>query len=239
MNKKLILTLKVASVTALIAFLFLFSACALTFPPDWEDYDYQPIRIILKINPDDAQVIFNGKWIGDAYEFSTYKTAIKLNSRNNELIIKREGYIEEVIDLNRYRSDDVTIRLDLRRDLDYRESTKSEQKPIPKTKPVERKNTEVYQPKTETPPPTVPQEESSVIDAKIVELSLHVLPEESSIYLNGKFLGISPEGGKIENLRLKQGKYSIEVVKPGYKTYKKEWEFKNPKATLTISLEKE
>ena len=64
-------------------------------------------------------------------------------------------------------------------------------------------------------------EEKKEIPDAYVNVILEVYPEESSIYIDGKFWGISPEGKQIKNLRLKPGKHTLEIVKPGYKTYKK------------------
>ena len=57
-----------------------------------------------------------------------------------------------------------------------------------------------------------------------VNIVLEVSPTESSIYIDGKFWGISPANKKIENLRLKPGSYTLDVVKPGYRSYRKKLE---------------
>jgi hypothetical protein len=217
---------------SILMFIIIFSSCTLHIPYDW-DWESRGIRVRLLVEPDDANVLLNGKWIGEAYEFATFKTAIRLASRNNEIIVKKEGYLEEVIDLYKYYSMDITIRFKLIKDEDYTgpiKPTKPGKKPKPK-----------YTPKTE-PPEKTPQDlteksqELTVVEP--VEVFLEVLPEESSIYLNGKFWGISPKGGKIENFRLKPGKYTLEVLKPGYQTFEKELNVKDKKINLSIKLVK-
>ncbi len=225
--------------------LVMFTSCALTFPYDWDsDYEYQQYKIVLKVDPDDAQVILNGKWIGDAYEFSTSDTAIKLSSRNSEIVIKREGFIEEVVNLHDYSSHNITVRLKLQPDTDteYRGTVKDKPaaKPLPtKVKPVDTEKKTGYTPKPEPEKKTpMPAEDiTEAVSVKTVEVGLEIQPLESSIYFNGKFWGISPESGKIQNLRLKPGKYTLEVVKPGYKTFKKELEVKDQTVSLCIKLE--
>jgi len=104
----------------------------------------------------------------------------------------------------------------------------------PATPPeYEAKTAEVKEIPEETTTPDTPE------PVKVPSITLTVSPDESSIYLNGKFWGISPKGGKIENLRLPPGKYLLEVVKPGYKTYKNELEVGNQKITMMIILAKE
>jgi hypothetical protein len=71
-----------------------------------------------------------------------------------------------------------------------------------------------------------------------VNVTLQIEPKEAAIYLNGKFWGISPESGTIGNLRLEPGKYTLEVVKPGYQSIKKELEVKDQALKLIIKLEK-
>lgn len=209
---------KVLYVFVLIV-IFMLSACALHIPPydlDWESPVY---RIRLLVDPDDAVVLVNGRMKGYSYEFSTWNSALRLASRNNEVIVKKEGYVEEPIDLYNYYSRKITVRLKLLKDNDL-------------TRPVSRS-------KPPKPPKQMP--EGPIVEkapVKTVDVFLEILPEEASIYLNGKFWGISPRSGKIENLRLKPGKYSLEVVKPGYKAYKKELKVVDKKLKLFIKLQK-
>ncbi|UCH98397.1 MAG: PEGA domain-containing protein [Candidatus Aminicenantes bacterium] len=227
----------VSNALLIVSLIFVFSACTFHFPYDW-DWDYSEYRVILKVEPDDAHVLLNGKWIGEAYEFSTYASALRLKSRRNELIIKKEGYVEEAIDLYDYDTRKIVIQLKLLKDKDYTGPAKSK-KPARKAKPEEAEKKPGYKAKTEPVKelPPEPKEESKQL-VKPVDVILEIHPEESSIYLNGKFWGISPKEGKIENLRLKPGQYTLEVVKPGYQDYKREIEVKEQKLDLIIKLEK-
>lgn len=217
---------------SILTFIIIFSSCTLHIPYDW-GWESQGIRVRLLVEPDDANVLLNGKWIGEAYEFAAFKTAIRLASRNNEIIVKKEGYLEEVIDLYQYYSRDITIRLKLHEDKDYTGPIKPKE-PGKKPKPE-------YTPKTEPPektPQDLAEKSPELTAAEPVEVFLEILPEEASIYLNGKFWGISPKGGKIENFRLKPGKYTLEVLKPGYRTFEKELDVKDKKINLSIKLVK-
>ena len=192
--------------------IFLLPGCTIHFPFDY-DYNQQDLKVVLKIDPDNAEILVNGRFIGEAYEFSTHEAALRLSSRDNEIVVKKKGYIEEDIDLyefdfiktnsGRY----ITINLALRKDKDLKVD-----KPEYTPKTVKEKE----------PPKEAELDESLIIKSKLVIVKLEVLPEESSIYINGKFWGIAPEKGQIENLRLKAGKYTIEVIKPGFKSYKKQ-----------------
>ncbi|MCK4762144.1 MAG: PEGA domain-containing protein [Candidatus Aminicenantes bacterium] len=203
----------------------IFSACTFHFPYDTQE-TYRNVHVVFKVTPDDAAILLNGRYIGDAYEFSTPDSALGLSSKRNEIIVKREGYIEEVVNLYEYDARNITIRLKMREEKGFVRETGKEKvrhKPIARTV----KEKEV----TEAPP----EEERTKF--KSVKLTLEIEPEESSIYLDGKFWGISPAKGKIVNLKLKAGAYMLEIVKPGYKPYKKKLELADQEELkLTIRL---
>lgn len=222
----------------LVSLIVSFSACTFHFPYDYWDWDYSEYRVILKVEPDDAQVLLNGKWIGEAYEFSTNTSALRLSSRNNELVIKKEGYVEEAIDLYEYNTRKIVIRLKLLKDKDYTGPIKSK-KPGKKVTPQEAERKPGYKAKTEPEKELPPEPEEEIKESvKPIDVILEIQPEEASIYLNGKFWGIVPRDEKIENLRLEPGKYTLEVVKPGYQDYKKEIDVKEKKLRIFIKLEK-
>jgi hypothetical protein len=224
----------------LIAGLMTISACTIHFPYEIYD-DFGPIRVIFKVQPDDAKILLNGKFIGEAYEFSNNESALKLASRRNELIVKREGYVEEEVHLDHYSTNKITVRLTMNPEREYRRPTHAPKaEPIPKE---DKKPESAYTPKTlqEKTPPKEPVELEKV-ERKVMKripVTIEISPAETAIYLDGKFWGISPESGKIENLRLKPGTYKIEAIKPGYKTYKKDLVIKNQEdVTIKIKLEK-
>ncbi|MDQ1355009.1 MAG: hypothetical protein QG657_5318, partial [Acidobacteriota bacterium] len=202
---------------------------------------YSDYRVVLVVNPDDADVLLDGKFIGAAYEFAA-AAPLRLHSRNHELVIKKEGYTEEVVNLSSYSGPDITIRVKLLQDRsNYQAPAKartgeepkpkpsmSEYKPVPKVEPVKE-------------PPTTTEEEMEETSTKKLEsvnVTLEIQPKEAAIYLNGKFWGISPENGVIKNLRLEPGKYTLEIVKPGYQSIKKELDVKDQAVKLIFKLEK-
>lgn len=203
--------------------IFLFSACAIHFPFLYEDYE--PCRIVFHIDPDDAQILLNGRFVGEAYEFATPSSALMLRSRRNEIVIRRDGFMELEINLYDYPNQNITIEKSLRRERAGGPATAPE---VPaESKPIPRKET-VREPEEELPQTSL--EEPAV-------LSLTISPDDSSIYINGKFWGIVPIGGKIENLRLKPEKYTIQIVKPGFKYYEKNLSLTNgQKLNLEINL---
>lgn len=218
----------------MLLLILLSSACTVHVPYGW-DMDYREYRVILRVLPDDADVLLDGKFIGAAYEFSDPGSALRLHSKNHELVIKKKGYVEEVIDLYDYSTRDITIRLKLLRDRKYYSSIKKPRKKI------EKKAKSEYIPKTEPekkPPPAPKPEEETTKIKEPVNVTLEISPKESSIYLDGRFWGISPESGRIDNLRLKPGQYTLDVVKPGYKSCKKKLDVKDKNIKLIIKLEK-
>jgi hypothetical protein len=223
-------------ISFLLPVLFLISlsaACTLNFPYDVMD-DYDGVYVIMKIVPDDADVLLNGKFIGAAYEFSTSRSALHLASRQNELVFKKKGYVEEPADLRSYSSRNITLTINL-------EPEAGETAPETEaTKIPDKKADEAYKAKSETPPPPPPAEKpDSTKEHFLTSVILTVTPAESAIYIDGKFWGLAPEQGKIESLHLKPGKYVFEAFKPGFSAYKKEVAVpKQEKFNLTIALQK-
>jgi len=224
--------------TYLLIFLVIlsFSACIMRFPEIYkDDYEFGSYRIILHVNPEDAHVLLNGRFVGEAYEFSTYESALKLRSTANSLVIKKKGFVEEEIDLSDYHQRKIEINLALKTD-PYFYTEKVGRKPPAPLKPVkesDRKYKVLKEKKIPNEVPDVPK----VTDFATIDLT--VKPAESSIYLDGKFWGVSPDEGKITNFNLEKGKHKIEVVKPGYKTATKSVTIlKNRKIKISIVLEK-
>ncbi|MEN8154472.1 MAG: PEGA domain-containing protein [Acidobacteriota bacterium] len=220
--------MKKLSYMIVISLILVFSACSFHFPVDWdEDFGYRNYRVILKIDPDDAHVLLNGKFIGEAYEFSQKESALKIRSKKNELVVKKEGFREELIDLEKYGSKNITVQLTLKRDELYKVSEKQTAPPPPE------KPSEKYKVVKEKDIPK--NEEKSTRSITFSKVTLTIAPEDSSIYLDGKFWGVAPANGIISNFNLKKGKHRIEVLKPGYKTIVKIVEVSGKK-DLQISI---
>jgi hypothetical protein len=214
-------------------FISLGIACTIHFPFDMLD-DYEGVTVTMKIVPDDADVLLNGKFIGVAYEFSSPRSALRLASRLNELVFKKEGYREESVDLRTHASRTITLRLNLEE-----RSLKTAAEAPAKSLPADA-NDEAYKAESETSPP-LPADEKTAPEKNrfLATVVLTVAPDETALYIDGKFWGVAPEGGKIENLRLEPGKYLFEAFKPGYQNYKKEISVpKQVKFSLDIALQK-
>lgn len=199
---------------AIFAIILLLPACSFHFPSDWDsEYSYGDYSIVLKVNPDDAHVLLNGKFIGEAYEFSTRASALKIRSKKNELVIKKQGYIEEEIDLDKYNMRRITITMDLQPDMvSVRKTvTKGEVTPPPPP-PKEEKEYKVVK-EIKVPKGELKSSTSGIFSRVLLEIG----PADSSIYVDGKFWGVAPENGIINNFNLQKGKHRIEVLKPGYK----------------------
>jgi len=202
-----------------LGLVFLLSACGIYWD-ELIDVQHPPVRVVFKIEPDDAQILLNGRFIGEAYEFRTWDSALELLSKHNEIIIKREGYVEEVVDLFDYATARITVAIALKKIRDDAVA------PAPAVPPAE-PSAEPAEPPAYTATPAPPEEpakeavEEEVATVKTARIHLEVVPTESAIYLNGRFWGIAPEGGRIDNLRLEPGEYTLEVTKPGYAPAKK------------------
>jgi hypothetical protein len=214
----------VFSVCVLVAFLT--PACAFHFPYDWGQ-DEEGCSVVMKVTPDDAEVLLNGKLIGYAYEFSKWSAALRLSSRHNELVVRKAGLGEETIDLSQYRTRRVSLQFDL--------TVPKPGQPVP----ADAKSQEAYIAKSESVKPLKGIEPAEKELAPAVPVALAITPAEAAIYVNGQFWGVSPDKGRIENQKWKPGAYVIEVFKAGYKPQKKEITLAKDKIEITISLEKQ
>ncbi len=209
------------------------AACTINLPYDMID-DYDGVYVLMKVAPDDADVLLNGRFIGCAYEFSTPRSVLRLASRQNELIFRKKGFSEEAVDLRSYSSRNITLKIDLKTQT-AEVGTEAGDKGIPV-----RETDEAYAAKSEIPPPPPAAEKPSAAEERFLStVVLTVTPAESAIYIDGKFWGLAPVQGKIENLRLQPGKYVFEAFKPGFKVFKKEITVpKQEQFTLAIALQK-
>jgi hypothetical protein len=224
---------KISILLPVLFFISLGVACTINVPYDVMD-DYDGVYVIMKIVPDDADVLLNGRFIGAAYEFSSSKSALRLASRENELVFKKKGYFEEAVDLRSYSSRNITLKINLELQTG-KAASETAHKDIP-----DQKADEAYAAETEAPPPPPPAEKQNATEERfLTSIILTVTPAETAIYIDGKFWGLAPEGGKIENLRLKPGTYAFEAFKPGFNVFKKQVVVpKQEKFALTIVLQK-
>ena len=205
----------------LMIVVILTTSCTVYIPHETEYVapDSYRLDIILNIYPEDAKVIVDGRFVGEAYEFSTERTSLRVEKRSTSIIIKKQGFMEESIDLKKYGNGVAKISIDLRRD---RGTAPSD---APKVSPLK------PEAKTASAIPTEKEKEIAKREA-IIEKSgktpevfiykLKIKPSASAIYIDGKFWGTSPADGMvINNMRLTKGEHKIDIFKPGYKKYSK------------------
>ncbi len=214
-----------------------FSACSITFP-DSPFYDYRPYRIILQVEPSFAEVFVDGHYVGQAYEFSSERTSLRLASRRTEVLLALPGYQDEFVDLRAYSSRMVTVRLVMVPEPGTVPTTES--RPAIQT-PAENETAYQFSEIEAKEPP--PDADPMLDPARYTEVVLLVNVEDASIYVNGVFWGLSPAGGRIENARLALGKNLFEVFKPGYQAFRREFTVNAPekegqKREIVIELQK-
>lgn len=190
---------------ALAALAGLFAACAIHVPW-WMTGDYDGVRVVLDVSPDDADVLLNGRYIGAAYEYAAPASPLRLASRANELAFRKKGFREQVVDLSGYPSRRITVKIELQPD----ESASAGE---PAAAPVADR---AYEAQSEPLPP-LPQEEPAPAPGRfLTEVELALAPEESALYIDGRFWGLAPAQGKTLFLRLPPGTYEFAAFKPGY-----------------------
>lgn len=224
----------------MLIFVVLPAACTIHVPYDW-DREYREFRVVLLVEPDDADVLLDGKFIGEAYEFATDQSALRLRTRNHELVIKKKGYLEEVVKLDDYGTSEIRVRIRLERDrTHYGSSKKIRRREVPVKAPAD--SAAPAPPPAPAPKPPVKAETEDFEPMEkgkreAVNVTLAIQPAESAIYLNGKFWGIAPPSGRIDNLRLKRGKYTLEIVKPGYNSILKKLTVTDKDINLSFKLQ--
>lgn len=179
------------------------TGCAIHIPGPYFEDDYFPVTVRLDIDPDDAEVYLDGRLIGEAYEFSSSDTAIRLSSRNHRLAFSKEGYMEMITDLDDYRDRHIMLSLSLRPLPTERTQTAESEQATPSlpAKPVE----------AVEPPETTDR----------YVLILTVEAPEATIYINDRFWGIVPEGGEIGRIVFNEKEIKIDILKPGFKPWQK------------------
>ena len=227
--------MKHMKLAALASAVLLLGACTIHMPFDpVSDYDFRTYNIVFEVVPDDALILVDGRLVGEAYEFSQPEAALRLRGVRHEVVIKREGYREEVVSLREYGGSRVLVRRNLTPETPET-GIRPPQAPVqPEAKTVEPQPI----PDEEVPPEEAAEEAPEAPSMEAVTVSLEVKPAEAAIYLNGDFWGISPPSGRIDSLRLMPGTYTIEVVRPGYASVKKVIEVKDKALQIVIALVK-
>jgi hypothetical protein len=218
-----------------IVTLFFIGACAAcTLNVPWEVMDdYNGVRVVMHVVPDDADVLLNGRLIGAAYEFASQGTALRLASRLNELVLKKKGFREKAIDLRDYSSRNINLKVVL-------ESEASPLAVAAEPAPAAAaEDDQAYEAKIETLPPLPAEKPAPPEEKSLTRVTLSVTPEETAVYIDGKFWGLAPADGKTAELRLPPGKYSFSAYKPGFRAYSREVDIpQQEKFALTIALQK-
>ncbi len=210
------------------------AACAIHIP--WEAMDdYDGVRVVMLVTPDDADVLLNGRFIGAAYEYADSRVALRLASRANELAFRRKGFREKVVDLRDYPSRRITLRVDLAPEAGAAPGAAAAR---PETPPAPADRDQAYEAQSEPLPP-LPPERPDGEERFLVEVALTVIPEEAAVYVDGRFWGVAPAAGKFMALRLPPGRHAVAAFKPGYAPLAREVSVpKQEKYELRIALEK-
>jgi hypothetical protein len=215
-------------VSVLVSMICVFAACSINVP--WEVMDdYDGVRVVMHVTPDDADVLLNGRFIGAAYEYAASGLALRLASRENDLVFRKKGYREKVVNLRSYSSSRITLRFELA----------PENAPAPGGTAVkDAADASAYEAQSEPLKPQ-PAELPQPAERFLTQVSLTVTPEETAVYIDGRFWGLAPAAGKALFLRLPPGKYAFAAFKPGYAPHSSEIIVpKQEKFLLEIALKK-
>jgi hypothetical protein len=223
---------------ACLFFIGMHAACTINFPYDFQE-EAAGIEVVMQVTPDDADVLLDGRLIGSAYEFSTPRSALRLASRHHELAFSKKGYQRQFADLSSHSARNITLRIELQA-----EEPRSVGVVIPRSPTISGGQTvpgtsRADEAKSEPLPPLPAEKPVAAPEHPLTLVMLTVTPAETAIYIDGKFWGLAPETGRIENLRLRPGKYVFEAFKPGFRVFKQEVTVTGGEQTiLTIAMQK-
>ena len=216
-------------VPVLACIICVFAACSIHVP--WEAMDdYDGVRVVMRVTPDDADVLLNGRFIGAAYEYAASGLALRLASRENELVFRKKGFREKAVNLRGYSSNRITLRFELA----------PEKAPAPGgTVVAETAEADAYEAQSEPLKPQPAEPPPAPADRFLTQVALTVTPEETAVYIDGRFWGLAPATGKTLFLRLPPGKYAFAAFKPGYAPLTREIDVpRQEKIDLEIVLKK-
>lgn len=182
--------------------------------------------IDLDVSPERAEIYLDGQYIGIADEYDGFPSYLWLEKGTYDLAIYYEGYETIfrqvsiypgiVIDVeDRMRSgesihpDDYGPTSTVRRDARIERNREKEEA----ARAAEARAEEVW------------SEDSPVAGAsdKVGRLYISVLPSDAAVYLDGHFLGTAGEIGQLSaGMVVQPGDHVIELVRPGFETYRKE-----------------
>ncbi len=192
--------------SVLLFIICVFAACSIHVPWELLD-DYDGVRVVMRVTPDDADVLLNGRFIGAAYEYAASGVALRLASRENELVFRKKGYGEKVVDLRSYSSSRITLKVEL-------PPAASPAPEEPASRPAADED-QAYEAQSEPLKPLPAEEPVLPAERFLTQVSLTVAPEETAVYIDGRFWGLAA-AGKTMFLRLPPGKYAFAAFKPGF-----------------------
>jgi hypothetical protein len=169
----------------------------------------------LNIKPKKSEVYLDGMLIGTAGKYDGYPGYLWVPEGKHRLVFYRPGFATMVRDVEVLGG----VVIDLRLDLEPGESTRPEElalEPVESRLPVASRKLPAPR---DSPARAVPDEEPLVLDTRSepARLVLRVVPEDASVYLDGRFLGTGSELSRLHSgLLVDGGDHLLEVVRPGY-----------------------
>ena len=179
----------------------------------------EPVTVRLLSDPEDAQVFVDDRLVGAVADFDDMTQRLRLTSGSHEIVIRKAGYVAHRIRLYAESGEDIKIRHFL--DKGTGETTESIGAPPPKLNL--RISTDGVAPASAATSEGAAREErrrpgrdaEPEVEAEPATLTVHVDPDDASVYVDGRFKGTSDE---VDELELPAGTHSVEVVRPGYRS---------------------
>lgn len=200
---------------------------------DWAGWAAVPVRaevaaVDTDVSPEHAQVFLDGELIGTADNFDGYPDYLYLERGSFTLEFKLQGYHGETLQIEAEAGKYFPIEIDLTRN--------PAESPLawydrPEGLPTAR----LFRPKDRAQAPEQPagpdvtlrpelrkREDDHVeqgVPAALAVLDFRVTPDNSSVYLDGEFIGTGRELSRLQRgIATSAGTHRVEVMAPGHRT---------------------
>ena len=182
--------------------------------------------IDLDVSPEKAEIYLDGQYIGVADEYDGFPSYLWLEKGTYDLAVYYEGYETIFRQVSIYPGIVIDVEDRMRRGESVHPDDYGPTSTARRDARIERnREKEDAARAAEDRAREVWTSDSPVASAgaKVGRLFISVLPPDSAVYLDGHFLGTAGEIGQLSaGMVVEPGDHVLELVRPGYETYRKE-----------------
>jgi hypothetical protein len=174
----------------------------------------------LNVRPKDTAVYVDGGYVGIVGNYDGYPGYLWLDEGLHQVVLHKSGYQTLAQDYRIIAGNRIKVRHKMQKGVATAPQELFKPPPVLHQQEKEQPATQIsgQEPWREKRPVEPTAERSAAVGTS---LHLDVEPDQASIYLDGRFLGI---GGEIVSLSIEPGSHRIEVIYPGQKPQTRDFE---------------